>query len=164
VLVPGAHRGHYSVMSNRHPMRDAGSRGFLDVWRHPVAAFTAPFRGGAKATDADRVAASSSDGVEVTCFARATFAPFPSGWKKGLLHLDARGARWSPGVARGDGTPLPLPIHVLLVREVKGAETLHLKARFFQVIETTCDHGDLRLGVPRDSAPLVVERIKADCP
>jgi hypothetical protein len=133
------------------------------VFRHPVASFTAPFRRGTPASDADRSAASSSEGLVVTCFIRASFEPLPRAWKAGGLHLTPDGARWAPGIRlRGGGTLLPSPLRVQRAREVEGSEELHVKARFFQIIEATSDDGDLLLGVPRDSVALVVERLTGD--
>ena len=67
----GLTSGHDERVSNaQHPRRDAGSRRFFVVLRHPIAAFTAPFRDGAAATEADRAAATSPEGLHVSCAAR----------------------------------------------------------------------------------------------
>jgi len=144
------------------PKRDAGSRGFLDVLRHPVAAFTAPFRTGAPAPAADRVAASSAEGLAVSCFIRGAFDPLPRAWKQGHLILNRDGARWSPGRSVGsEGTPLVPPLRVRGVREVEGAEKARLKRRFFQVVEVTTALGEVALAVPRGSVALVTEHLGA---
>ena len=147
---------------SEHLRRDAGSRGFLDVLRHPIASLTMAFRDGAPATDGDRAAAVSSAGISVSCFLRSSFGPFPERWKQGELHLDAGGVSWAPGIRfeHDEWTPLPA-LRVIGVREVERPEYLQLKRRIFQVIETTSDQGDLQLGVPRDSVALVVERLTA---
>ena len=148
------------VAAAKRPKRDRGSRTFLDVLRHPIAAVGAPSRDGAPATDEDRRAAAGPEGRVVTCFLRASFDPLPRTWKQGGLLLDQDGARWAPGRwLRGGGSPLPSQVHVESVRDVTGDERLHVKPGFFQVIEAATERGDLRLAVPRDSVALVVERL-----
>jgi len=148
------------VAAGKRPKRDSGSRTFLDVLLHPIAAVSAPSREGAPATDEDRRAASGPEGRLVTCFLRASFDPLPRRWKQGGLKLDQDGARWAPGFwPRGEGSPLPSQVQVQSVREVTGREGLHIKPGFFQVIEAATAPGDLRLAVPRDSVALVVERL-----
>ena len=94
---------------------------------------------------------------------RATFDPFPRSWKRGHLILNKDGVRWAPGVRlRTAGTPLPSPIRVGKAREVQGPEKMHVKGRFFQVVEGTTVDGELLFGVPRDSVDLVIERFTAD--
>ena len=109
-------------MAAKRPNRDSGSRGLLDVLRHPIAALTAPFREGASATVEDRRAASGPEGRLVTCFVCASFDPLPGKWKHGGLHLDQDGARWAPGfLLRGGGSPLPSPMRVQSVSRSHGA-------------------------------------------
>lgn len=146
------------VAAPRRPKRDSGSRGLLDVLRHPIEALATPFRGGALATDEDRRAVTGWEGRLITCFVRASFDPLPRRWKQGGLQLDQDGARWAPGFRlRGGGSPLPSRVRVQTVREVMRGETLRIKPGLFQVIEADTDRGDLRLAVPKDSVALVVE-------
>lgn len=144
--------------------RDSGSRTFLDVLRHPIAAVTAPFRESAHATDEDRLAAAGPDGRLVTCFLRASFDPLPRRWKQGGLHLNQNGARWAPGLRPrgGGGLPLPSQVSVRTVREIAGDESWHIKVGIFQVIEADTEAGELRLAIPRDSVALVLERLTSD--
>lgn len=98
----------------------------------------------------------------MTCILRASFEPFPQKWKQGGLQLDGTGIRWARGLRlSGGGTLLPTPVTVRTVREVEGAERIHVKARFFQVIEASTALGDLLLGVPKDSVALVVDRLRS---
>ncbi len=155
----------FSVSSDRRPARDAGSRGMFDVLRHPVAAFSAPFREGAAPTDADTSAASGTEGRVVSCFLCAAVEGLPQRWKMGGLQLDASGIRWAPGMRlRGGGSLLPSSLQVQTVREVRGwgRERMYVKHRIFQIIEATSDRGRLQLAVPRDSVALVVNRLRAD--
>lgn len=148
------------VAAVRRPKRDSGSRGLLDVLRHPFTALTTPCREGARATEGDRGAVAGPEGRVITCFLRASFDPLPGKWKHGGLHLDQDGARWVPGLRlRGGGSPLPSQVRVQTVREVKRGEALRIKPGFFQVIEADTERGSLRLAVPRDSVALVVERL-----
>jgi hypothetical protein len=45
---------------------------------------------------------------------------------------------------------------------VKGAERIHIKAHFFQVIEASTDMGELLLGVAKDSVALALDRLRSD--
>jgi hypothetical protein len=150
------------MAAGNRPTRDRGSRTFLDVLRHPIAAVEAHFRARLPVRDEDRRAAFGPEGRVVSSFLQASFDPLPRWWKQGGLQLDQDGARWAPGLKlRGGGSLLPSPVHVESVREAAGRERLRLKPSF-QVIEAATERGDLRLAVPRHSVALVVERLTSD--
>jgi len=101
-------------------------------------------------------------GRVVACFLCATFAPLPRRWKQGRLQLDADGVRWGPGLRRRDGgVLLPSPLEVQVVRDVRGWERVHVKAGAFQVVEVGSEQGEIRLAVPRERVPVVVDHIRA---
>jgi hypothetical protein len=101
-----------------------------------------------------------SGGRVIGCFLCATFAPLPRRWKQGRLQLDADGVRWGPGLRRRDGgSLLPSPLRVQTVRDVRGWERVHIKADAFQIIEVGSDKGEIRLAVPRERVPVVVDHI-----
>jgi hypothetical protein len=105
----------------------------------------------------------------VSCFLRASFAPFPRKWKQGGLFLNQSGARWGPGIrvktiarlGNSDvGWPLPLPLQTLEIIESKPWEAFGAcRNSKFQVIAARTTEGDLFLAVPRDSLALVLERL-----
>jgi hypothetical protein len=99
----------------------------------------------------------------VTCFLRASYDPLPRKWKAGHLILNADAVRWSPGITRvrKEGTTLSPQLRVLSVREVEGAERMRLKPAFFRVSEAATEHGEVTLGIPKDSVALVVDRLRA---
>jgi hypothetical protein len=104
-------------------------------------------------------------GRVIGCFLCATFAPLPRRWKQGRLQLYADGVRWGPGLRRRDGgVLLPAPLTVRAVRDVRGWERVHLKAGAFQVIEVGAEPGEIRLAVPRERVPLVVDHMQATGP
>ena len=101
-------------------------------------------------------------GPVVGCFLSATFEPLPKRWKQGRLQLDADGIRWGPGLrGRAGGLLLPSPLRIQAVRDVRGWERVHIKAAF-QIIEVGTDHGELRLAVPHERVPVVVDHIRAN--
>ena len=142
-------------MSDRQmPRRDAGSRTFVDVLRHPLAAFSAPFRKNRAASAEDAA------GRVVTCFIRGTVDPFPKRFKQGGLHLTGTEIRWAPGVRlRGGGLLLTPPFAIHNVRAPTGSEELRIKRGVFKIVEISSGAGELMLGLPSDSVALVVQRL-----
>ncbi len=107
----------------------------------------------------------ASPGRVVGCFLCGTFAPLPRRWKQGRLQLDADGVRWGPGLRRREGgSLLPSPLTVHAVRDVRGWERVHIKAGAFQILEVTTDQGEIRMAVPRERVPVVVDHIQATRP
>jgi hypothetical protein len=103
-----------------------------------------------------------SGGRVVGCFLCGTFAPLPRRWKQGRLQLDVDGVRWGPGLRRRDGgLLLPAPLTIQAVRDVRGWERVHIKADSFQIIEVGTVQGEIRLAVPRERVPVVVDHIRA---
>ena len=103
----------------------------------------------------------STPGRVVGCFLCATFAPLPRRWKQGRLQLDVDGIRWGPGLRRRDGgSLLPAPLTVGAVRDVHGWERVHIKAGAFQIIEVGAVQGEIRLAVPTERVPIVVDHIR----
>ena len=103
----------------------------------------------------------ASPGRVVGCFLCATFAPLPRRWKQGRLQLDVDGIRWGPGLRRREGGSLLAgPLTVRTVRDVRGWERVHIKGGAFQIIEVGAEQGEIRLAVPKERVPIVVDHIR----
>jgi hypothetical protein len=100
-------------------------------------------------------------GPVVGCFLCGTFAPLPQRWKQGRLQLDADGVRWGPGSRGRDvGSLLPSPLRIRTVREVRGWERIHIRSDAFQIVEVETDRGEIRVALPRERVPVVVDHIR----
>jgi hypothetical protein len=144
------------------PRRDAGSRTFVDVLRHPLVAFSSPFRKNEAASTDDVAAVLGSEGRVVSCFLRGTGDPFPRRLQQGGLHLTGAEIRWAPGLRlKGGGLLLTPPLAIVAVRPPRGWERLRIGRGVFKVVELNTSGGELTLGLPSASAALVVQRLEA---
>jgi len=162
-MTPKTPRRLRWMSDHQRPSREAGSRTFVDVLRHPFTAFSAPFRHNRAASADDGAAALGSAGRVVTCFIRGTVDPFPKRFKQGGLHLTGTEIRWAPGVRlRGGGLLLTPPFAIHNVRAPTGSEELRIKRGVFEIVEISSGAGELMLGLPSDSVALVVQRLGAE--